>query len=173
MKRFDRSVMMLLRLGAICLALNMVSVFAREDHPAKGDKASTYTLTTCPVSGKKLGEMGPPIIKHYKGREVRFCCAECPAKFEKDLDGNLKKLDAEMIKAQLPNYPLDTCVVSGDKLGGEMGKPVNYIYKGQLVRFCCKGCIKDFEKEPGKYLKKIEDARKTKPASPKSANAGK
>lgn len=61
-------------------------------------------------------------------------------------------------------YPLMTCVVSGDKLEpSSMGGPVDYIYKekGQpdrLVRFCCKDCVKDFEKEPAKYLKKIDDA---------------
>ena len=61
------------------------------------------------------------------------------------------------------DYPLTTCVVSGDKLGGDMGPPVDYIYqeKGKpdrLVRFCCKDCIADFKKEPAKYLKKLDDA---------------
>ena len=60
-------------------------------------------------------------------------------------------------------YPLTTCVVSGDKLGGDMGAPVDYVYKekgkpDRLVRFCCKDCIADFEKEPAKYLKKLDEA---------------
>ena len=65
-------------------------------------------------------------------------------------------------------YPLDTCVVSGDKLeGGDMGAPVDYVYKepgkpDRLVRFCCKSCIKDFNKAPAKYLKKIDDAAAAK-----------
>ncbi len=63
-------------------------------------------------------------------------------------------------------YPLTTCVVSGDKLT-EMGKPVEYVYKqaGQpdrLVMFCCKDCIKDFESDPAKYLKKIDEAAAAK-----------
>ena len=62
-----------------------------------------------------------------------------------------------------PAYPLTTCVVSGDKLGGDMGAPVDYTYKqagkpDRLVRFCCKDCIADFEKEPAKYLKKLDEA---------------
>ena len=57
------------------------------------------------------------------------------------------------------DYPLDTCVVSGDKLGA-MGEPVVYEYKGRKVKFCCKGCIKDFEKDPAKYLEKIDNAKK-------------
>ncbi len=61
------------------------------------------------------------------------------------------------------DYPLDTCVVSGDKLEAEMGGPIDYVHKeagkpDQLVRFCCKACVKDFKKEPAKYLKKIDDA---------------
>lgn len=51
-------------------------------------------------------------------------------------------------------YPLTTCIVSDDKLG-EMGKPVTIDYKGQLVSFCCKSCIGDFEKAPAKYLAKL------------------
>ncbi len=54
-------------------------------------------------------------------------------------------------------YTLDTCVVSGDKLG-EMGKPYVFIYEGREIKMCCKGCLKDFNKDPAKYIKKIEEA---------------
>jgi len=54
-------------------------------------------------------------------------------------------------------YPLKTCVVSGEKLG-EMGKPVEYVYEGRQLQFCCKDCIKDFKKDPAKYVKKLEQA---------------
>jgi YHS domain-containing protein len=52
---------------------------------------------------------------------------------------------------------LTTCPVSGEKLG-EMGKPYVFTYKGQEVKLCCSGCKKDFDKDPAKYLKKIQDA---------------
>jgi YHS domain-containing protein len=52
---------------------------------------------------------------------------------------------------------LTTCPVSGDKLG-EMGKPYVFVYQGQEVKLCCPNCKKDFDKDPAKYLKKIEDA---------------
>jgi hypothetical protein len=63
------------------------------------------------------------------------------------------------------NSPLTTCIVSGDKLG-EMGKPVTYVYKqagkpDRTLQFCCKDCIKDFEKEPAKYLAKLDAATKS------------
>ena len=54
-------------------------------------------------------------------------------------------------------YPLTTCVVSGEKLG-EMGKPYTFTHDGREVQLCCKNCLKDFNKEPAKYIKKIEEA---------------
>ncbi len=62
-----------------------------------------------------------------------------------------------VIQAQLPTYPLQTCIISGEKLGG-MGNPVDYVHEGRLVRFCCTGCIASFKKDPAKYLKIIDDA---------------
>ena len=56
-------------------------------------------------------------------------------------------------------YPLKTCVVSGEQLG-KMGEPKRIVYEGQEIKFCCPSCEKDFRKEPAKYLKKIEEARK-------------
>ncbi len=72
------------------------------------------------------------------------------------------KNDAAIIAEQLPTYPMTTCPVSGDKLGGEMGEPFDYVYKGRLVRFCCKGCVKEFSQDPAKYLAKIDAAAKEK-----------
>jgi hypothetical protein len=53
-------------------------------------------------------------------------------------------------------YPLTTCIVSDEKLG-EHGEPVAKVYEGQEVKFCCKGCIKDFEKDIAGHLKKIAE----------------
>jgi len=54
---------------------------------------------------------------------------------------------------------LTTCPVSGEKLG-EMGKPFTFVFKDQEVKLCCKGCKKDFDKNPEKYLPKIRAADK-------------
>lgn len=58
-------------------------------------------------------------------------------------------------------YPLKTCIVSGEKLG-EMGKPHVFTYQGQEIKFCCKGCLKDFNQEPEKYLTKLAEAESAK-----------
>ena len=52
-------------------------------------------------------------------------------------------------------YPLDKCIVSDEKLG-EHGKPYVFTHEGQEIKLCCKDCLKDFKKEPAKYLKKLE-----------------
>jgi YHS domain-containing protein len=58
-------------------------------------------------------------------------------------------------------YPLDTCVVSGEKLG-TMGEPFVFMHEGQEVRLCCPKCRKEFDSDPAKYLAKIEEAKKGK-----------
>jgi len=65
------------------------------------------------------------------------------------------------------DYPLKTCVVSGEELGGNMGGAIDYVYhkEGQpdrLVRFCCKRCVAKFEKDPEKYLKTIDEASRAR-----------
>lgn len=80
------------------------------------------------------------------------------------------KADAEVIREQLPSYPLDTCVVSGGKLG-EMGEPYNHVYKGRLVRFCCSHCVPQFNKDPAKYLAMIDKAAASQPTRADKAAA--
>tara|TARA_R110002049_G_scaffold66647_3_gene173898 strand:- start:735 stop:1004 length:270 start_codon:yes stop_codon:yes gene_type:complete len=52
-------------------------------------------------------------------------------------------------------YKPGTCVVSGDDLE-EMGKPFVFNHEGKEIKLCCKSCRKDFDKDPGKYLRKLE-----------------
>lgn len=77
------------------------------------------------------------------------------------LAGPLTVVGAEKENAKPKPYPLDTCLVSGEKLGS-MGEPFKFVHEGQEIKLCCKGCQKDFKKEPAKYLKKIEAAQKEK-----------
>ena len=81
--------------------------------------------------------------------------------------GKLVKVDAKtdatwFAKAKAA-YPTDVCVVSNDKLGGDMGLPQDYIYRetnkpDRLVRFCCNDCLKDFNADAAKYLGMIDTA---------------
>jgi len=66
---------------------------------------------------------------------------------------------AEDAKTPTPDK-LTTCPVSGEKLDGDMGKPLVFTYKDQEVKLCCKSCKKDFDKDPQKYIDKIRAADK-------------
>ncbi|MDP3849386.1 MAG: hypothetical protein Q8Q59_02700 [Luteolibacter sp.] len=70
-------------------------------------------------------------------------------KHETENEGEVSK------KEDVKPYPLDTCIVSDEKLG-EMGKPVVFVHQGREIKLCCKDCRKDFDKDPAKYLKKLE-----------------
>ncbi len=60
--------------------------------------------------------------------------------------------NAEVIKAQKPSYPLDTCPVSGEKLGKDA---VDNVKDGHLVRTCCSKCS---AKVDAAMIKKVDDA---------------
>ena len=76
---------------------------------------------------------------------------------------------AKAVKAKA--YPLDTCIVSGEKLDDSKDakmKPYTFTYEGQEIKLCCKSCEKDFKKEPAKYMAKLKEAAaKAKPADKK------
>ena len=65
-------------------------------------------------------------------------------------------------------YPLDYCLVSGDKIGGDMGKPIVMVYKGQEMKFCCSDCPPKFKKNPEKYMKMLDEAEKKAAAKTES-----
>lgn len=189
-----------------------------------------YPFDICPITGKKLGAMGDPVVSMYDGREVRFCCPACPKKFGQDKVANLAKLDEKIIQDQLAiypvktsvvgnkalpdkpvdfvygnrlvrvadesektefmknaaryvaaldkavieqqgkNYPLKTCPVSGDKYGGTMGEPKDVVLAGRLIRLCCDDCRKDLEKDPAKFIAKVDEARKSSAGKPEDAH---
>ena len=69
--------------------------------------------------------------------------------------------DGQSAPATAKPYPLSVCVVSGEKLG-TMGKPFVHQFEGREVQFCCKACLKEFNKDAQKFLKKLDSAAKTK-----------
>jgi hypothetical protein len=72
------------------------------------------------------------------------------------------KADDKKTDKPIP-YPLDTCAVCGMKLG-DMGKPFTFVYtnadfpQGQEIKVCDKSEKADFDKDPRKYLKPIQEA---------------
>lgn len=120
-----------------------------------------YPLETSVVTGDKLGQKDATFDFVYRNRLVRVAGKDQMATFLKEPAKYFAKLDAAVIERQKAKYKLTTCVVSGEKLG-EMGDPVDRVVGNRLVRFCCKGCLKDFDKDPLSYLAKLDDGGKEK-----------
>ena len=98
MKQFDRIVKSVVIAG-LALAGTALMFTAKADTsanaPAKPDQ-----LTTCPVSDGKLGEMGPPHVFVYQGQEIKLCCPNCKADFDKDPAKYVAKIRAADHKAK-------------------------------------------------------------------------
>lgn len=114
-----------------------------------------YTLDTCIVSGQKLDSKGDPVVRTFDGREVRFCCAGCVKTFEADKAGYLAKIDAKVKREQSRMYPTVMCVLSGEHLT-DRGPIVDYVHNNRLVRFCCRGCVRGFRRDPAKTLAALD-----------------
>ena len=54
--------------------------------------ADSYPLTTCVVSGEKLGAHGDPHVIQHEGTTVKFCCEPCVDDFNKEPAKYLAKL---------------------------------------------------------------------------------
>jgi YHS domain-containing protein len=71
--------------------------------------------------------------------------------------GHMGEMMTQNPDSSTANYPLNYCIVSGEKLG-EMGNPVDYDYHGRQIMFCCSACQATFEKNPKMYLARLDSA---------------
>lgn len=130
-----------------------------QDAKSKAFAGDPYLLAVCPVSGKKLGSMGDPIVLEVEGREVRLCCKGCIKKVKAEPAKYAKAVDEQIIAAQKPYYPGTVCLVSGESLldeGEDVG--VDTVVKNRLFRVCCKKCAAKVKADPAKYFAKLDKA---------------
>ena len=130
-------------------------------------KGSPYTLATCIVSGKPLPAK-PHILVFSNpkdlvddGREIRFCCGECAATFQKDPKPYLSKIDAAMVEQQLAYYPAGNCPIMADEplpdpRGPDAKDADNVIVGNQLVRVCCGKCVRKVNADPERFVRGAE-----------------
>lgn len=53
---------------------------------ATHETPSEKLTSTCPVTGQKLGSMGPPVSVTVNGRTIQVCCDACVAKVQQNPD---------------------------------------------------------------------------------------
>jgi hypothetical protein len=84
--------------------------------------------------------------------------ADKPAEKDKGHDHGtpaVKPADDKKTDTAAKPYPLKVCIVSDNDLDS-MGEQASFVTQGQTIKVCCKPCIAKFEKNPAKYLKKLE-----------------
>ncbi len=128
----------------------------RSVEPTTQPSDDGYPIDVCPVSGGKLGSMGVPPSKVIDDREVKVCCDGCFATFEGDAETYHRKMDDLILDATAADYPLETCIVSDEPM--ELTEVVTvYRPQNRVVKFCCGSCEVLFDKEPEKYLAKLDE----------------
>ena len=115
---------------------------------ARRDQLRIAVQEICPISGEKLGSMGPPIkvtVGEHK-EEVFLCCKGC-AKGKID-PKHWATIHANFAQAQR------ICPVMKHALPKDAKWT---IVEGRIVYVCCPPCTKKVEAEPGVYLQKIDE----------------
>ena len=71
-------------LGAVLLSAGLA--FAQQTPSASQRAVQPVEVGNkhCPVSGNKVGEMGPPIKVEYNGKVYNLCCPMCVRTFKND-----------------------------------------------------------------------------------------
>jgi len=70
--------------------------------------------------------------------------------------GDIYSMNPGIIAVQTPFYPIKKCIVSGEALVA--GEITDVIHDGRLVRFCCKMCTRQFQKDPAATIAKLDAA---------------
>lgn len=96
-----------LMVTAIALLISPYAFAEEQDHHGhKGSMAEHVESATaaavevgnkiCPVSGQKVGEMGPAVKVEHNGKIYNLCCPGCVEMFKADPDKYIKKVEGEM-----------------------------------------------------------------------------
>lgn len=143
---------------AVLLPLHLPAQEAQPAKPATKTWTATdaYPLDTCVVSGKPFAGDKMQVVE-LDGRKFKLCSAECAEKLRKDPQAYVEKLDRAVVAAQLADYPLDRCPISGKQLGS-MGDPVKLVTDNHLVQLCCKGCTSKAKARKDEIVRDIQAA---------------
>lgn len=121
------------------------------------DAPEAYPLTTCPISGETLGEMGDPVSIDLDGVEVRLCCDTCVKK-ARARSAEVEALVRDALVARDgASYPLAECASCGMAL--KEGKALDLVHGSTLVKVCGEMCRGSFAENGAELAKKVRQAR--------------
>lgn len=128
------------------LLLLAATGFGQEKSPEKPKELKNQTH--CPVMG---GKIDSTVFTDIQGQRVYHCCPACIPKIKADPDKYFKKAAAQGV---IFENIQKTCPVSGETI--DKSKFVDF--EGRRVYFCCNQCLKDFNKDPQKFLSKMTES---------------
>ena len=132
----------MLLMVVIAMGIGQVAV---GEEISQRDKLRAAVQKICPISGQKLGSMGPP-IKVKVGKETVFLC--CKGCLKRQISPqHWATIHANFAKAQR------ICPVMKEALPKV---PKWIIVKGQIVYVCCPPCTKKIAKDPDAYLQQVD-----------------
>ena len=143
------------------LEANADEVHAAADAAMAADQRPFYPLDTCIISGEPLTQEGEDVGRDVvvKNRLFRVCCEHCEGLVRGEgMEAAFERLDAAVVEAQRPEYPLEMCAVNKRGALGSMGEPTEQIVANRLVRFCCANCEPRFLRNPRRYLPAVDEA---------------
>lgn len=142
---------------------------AKVDRAVVSQQAAHYPMKTC-IKNTSEVLTGEAVDTVVGTRMVRTCCKRCAGAVAAEPAVYMERLDAAYIAQQLPTYAVEVCVVSGEELGDDT---IDMLYGNTLVRLCCKGCKRDFAKDPTAFMRKVAMASKAhgKAKSPERGEA--
>src|SRR4051812_27338490 len=80
------------------------------------------------------------------------CCDEAPAETPVAKEVAVKT-DAATIPEGVTDVKNSKCIVMGD----DVGTSTKFVtYQGKAYHICCEDCVKDFNKDPEKYVKELQ-----------------
>ncbi len=107
------------------------------------------TQKVCPIRKEPID---PKSYVDVQGQRVYFCCSGCDKKFLADKDAKFLEMKE---RGEVAENIQTICPVSGEELENH---DVSIALPGRNIYFCCKSCVKKFNKDTEGYLKKMDSA---------------
>ena len=112
-------------------------------------------LGLCPKSGSDAAAMGKVTRRVINGVDVSFCCPPCIKPYEDDYAAYRKQIAGQIVVLELPYYPTDRCIVTGEELGKETSA-IDHVLGNRLVRLVNEDAVAKLEADPDTYNRKLD-----------------
>lgn len=145
---------------------------SRMPEPSIGDRTARWGgQLLCPVTGEKLGSMGPAVPVEVRGTTIYVCCEGCVAAVRRAPEKYTERVIRDLAsKPAIPSHGASRdrfapsarvqrlCPVTGEELGS-MGRPIPVNVRGRTIYVCCEPCVNAVRRDPDKYLRKVDAER--------------